>query len=59
MKQDKAVLSPMYCNVHSIALRMEIRIFHLLIMGKKIAEHYSIESANYQIPVCSASLVYK
>lgn len=55
MKQDKAVLSPMYCNVHSIALR----IFHLLITGKKIAEPYSTESDNYQIPVCSASLVYK
>lgn len=43
--------------MNSIALRMESKMFHLLMMGKKIAVHCSIESVNYQISVYLSSLV--
>lgn len=42
-----------------IALRVEIRMFHHLMMGKKIAVQHSIEPANYKISVYTASLVHQ
>lgn len=58
IKQDKVGLRPCKSNMNSKALRMESKVFHLLMMGKKkIAVHCSTELVNYQISVYLSSLV--